>query len=71
MALKGKPFAWRIIAGALLFIISDGLIAVNVFRDVDFALRHALVLGTYLPAEYLLVSGMVRGIIPQASGEGK
>ena len=42
----------------------DGLIAVCVFRGIDFPIRRALVLGTYLPAEYLLVSGMVKRVIP-------
>ena len=63
-ALRGMPLSWRIIAGGLLFTISDGLIAVCVFRGIDFPIRHALVLGTYLPAEYLLVSGMVKRVIP-------
>ena len=59
-ALRGRRFAWRVIAGGLLFIISDALIGINAFADIDFALRHAFVLGTYLPAEWLLVSAMVR-----------
>ena len=59
-AVRGRRFAWRVIAGGLLFLISDSLIAVKVFAEFDFMFRHALVLATYLPAEWLLISAMVR-----------
>ena len=61
-ALRGKPFAWRVIIGALLFIISDVLIGILVFDGITFPLRHAAVIATYLAAEWLLVSAMVRTI---------
>ncbi len=61
-ALRRRPLAWRIIIGGLLFIFSDTLVAVNVFYDTDFFLRHAIVIATYLAAELLLVSTMARWI---------
>lgn len=61
-AIRRKPYAVRVIAGALLFIFSDALIGVKVFSDFDFPLRHAVVIATYLAAEWFLVSAMVRTI---------
>ena len=58
--LRGRcPLGWRIVCGGLLFIISDGLIALNSFAGVEFPLRHAIDMATYVIAEWLLVSGMV------------
>jgi uncharacterized membrane protein YhhN len=59
-ALRGKAFAIRIIVGGIIFIISDSLIAIDSFAGIDFPFRHALVMLTYVTAEWLLVSGMVR-----------
>ena len=59
-ALRGRVFATRIIVGGIIFIISDSLIAIDSFAGIDFPFRHALVMLTYLTAEWLLVSGMVR-----------
>ena len=58
--LRGRPFGIRILLGAVLFLISDALLALNVFNGIDFPTRHGLVIATYLIAEWLLVSGMVR-----------
>ena len=58
--LRKRPMGLRILLGAILFLISDALLALNVFMDVDFPTRHALVMATYLAAEWFLVSGMVR-----------
>ena len=58
--LRGRPFGLRILLGAVFFLTSDALLALNVFKGIDFPLRHAAVMGTYLLAEWLLVSGMVR-----------
>ena len=44
----------------------DTLIALKAFAGIDFALRDALVMPTYLFAEWLLVSGMVRSKHPKA-----
>jgi uncharacterized membrane protein YhhN len=59
-SLRDRAFASRIIIGGIIFIISDSLIAVNSFAGLDFPFRHALVMLTYVTAEWLLVSGMVR-----------
>lgn len=59
--LRKKAFAARIFWGGLIFIISDSLIAINAFAGLDFYGRGAMVMITYLLAEWLLVSGMVRG----------
>lgn len=58
--LRGRRLGWRVIAGGLLFIASDALLALHVFNGVSFPLRHAAVMATYLLAEWLLVSAMVR-----------
>lgn len=58
--LRGRKLGWRVIAGGLFFIVSDALLALKVFNGVDFPLRHAAVMGTYLLAEWLLVSAIVR-----------
>ncbi|MCR4825164.1 MAG: lysoplasmalogenase [Bacteroidales bacterium] len=60
--LRGRQLGWRIFTGGLLFIGSDAVLALNAFNDIDFPLRHAVVMGTYLLAEWFLVSGMVRQI---------
>ena len=58
--LRKRRFGWRVLAGGLFFIASDGILALHVFNGVEFPLRHAVVMGTYLIAEWLLVSAMVR-----------
>lgn len=58
--LRGRKMGWRILVGGLLFVTSDAVLALNAFNDVDFGLRHAVVMGTYLAAEWLIVSGIVR-----------
>lgn len=58
--LRGRKLGWRVLAGGLTFIASDALLALNAFNGVSFPLRHALVIATYLLAEWLLVSAMVR-----------
>lgn len=58
--LRGRKMGWRILVGGLLFVASDAVLALNAFNDVEFGLRHAVVMGTYLAAEWLIVSGIVR-----------
>ena len=65
--LRGRPLGWRIVFGGVLFILSDALVGLNAFSGVDFPLRHALVIATYLAAEWLLVSGMVLQQLKQAT----
>ncbi|NLZ18897.1 MAG: lysoplasmalogenase [Bacteroidales bacterium] len=66
--LRKRPMGSRILWGAVFFIISDVLLAMNAFRGIDFPTRHALVMGTYLLAEWLLVSGMVRDRLQGSQG---
>lgn len=61
--LRGRREGWRIIAGGVLFIISDALIGLNSFNGIDFPLRHAATMGTYLVADWLLVSGIVLHVL--------
>ena len=55
-ALAKIPFSPWLIAGAMLFFISDLMIALSAFVGVDFPLRHSLTMGTYLIAQACLVS---------------
>ncbi|MCR5518856.1 MAG: lysoplasmalogenase [Bacteroidales bacterium] len=61
--MRGREFWRRIFFGGLLFIISDGMLALNAFAGITFPFRHALVMLTYLAAEWLLVSGMMRNTL--------
>ena len=58
--VRKRKFGWRVLAGGLLFVASDSILALHAFNGIDFPLRHALVMGTYLIAEWLLVSAMVK-----------
>ena len=61
-SMRGRRFAVRVILGGAIFIVSDALLALNAFADIDFPSRHSLVMITYLTAEWLPVSAMVRTI---------
>ena len=50
-----ESFRWAFI-GASLFLLSDGLIATNKFV-IDIPFIHFFVMGTYIPAQYLIVKG--------------
>ena len=67
--LRGRKLGWRVLAGGLFFIASDGILALHVFNGVEFPLRHAVVMGTYLIAEWLLVSAMVRNRLQSGEAE--
>ncbi len=58
---KLPGYGW-VVAGALLFILSDSLIAVNKFR---FPIPGSafFVMSTYAAAQYLIVVGMVKQIV--------
>jgi len=58
--VRKRKFGWRVLAGGLLFVASDSILALHAFNGIEFPLRHALVMGTYLIAEWLLVSAMVK-----------
>ena len=54
---------WILLAGALLFTFSDACIAMGMFGVMTFALRHFVVMSTYLAAQTLLAVGGVRLIL--------
>ncbi|MDR2505638.1 MAG: lysoplasmalogenase [Oscillospiraceae bacterium] len=55
---------WCVMVGGLLFVISDGLIAVNWFMQVPLAALPYLVWATYIPAQVCLLIGL--NLIPVA-----
>lgn len=54
---------WILLAGTLLFTFSDACIAMGTFGVMTFALRHFVVMFTYLAAQSLLAVGGVRLIL--------
>lgn len=61
---RGKRGTWWILlAGALLFAVSDSCLALGTFGVMTFALRDFLVMSTYLLAQSLLAMGGVRLIL--------
>lgn len=55
----GSRFAWRVAAGAVLFLASDSLLAIAKFHG-PFPARDYLVWTTYYAAQYLIVTGVVQ-----------
>ena len=51
---------WMVLAGAILFLGSDCLIAMRTFGEADFALRGFTIMSTYLVAQSLLCAAGVR-----------
>ena len=61
---RGSRTAWWVLlAGALLFTFSDACIAMGIFGVMTFALRHFVVMFTYLAAQSLLAVGGIRLIL--------
>ena len=59
-----QDLAWRVAAGALLFVLSDALIAVTAFGPLTESVQaSAAVMATYTTAQGLIVSGFVRGLL--------
>lgn len=58
-AFTGDSFVWPLFYGGVLFILSDGVIALHVFqqRFEDERFYEGLVWGTYFPAQLLLLLG--------------
>ena len=54
---------WILLAGAVLFAFSDACFAMGIFGVMTFALRHFVVMITYLAAQALLAVGGVRIIL--------
>jgi uncharacterized membrane protein YhhN len=50
---------WFVFSGALLFMISDSILAVNKFAS-PVAHDGLLIMGTYCTAQFLIVEGMIR-----------
>ena len=63
MAALGAGVNARIGVGAALFLISDTLIACGE-ADLDLVGRSALVMPTYLAAQYLIATGWLRRVSP-------
>lgn len=55
----GSRFAWRVAAGALLFMLSDSLLAIGKFNG-PFPARGYLVWATYYAAQYLIATGALQ-----------
>lgn len=55
-----------VIAGVLLFVISDSLLAAGKFIS-PFAYQHYLVMLTYMLAQYLIVTGIISSHEPEIS----
>ncbi len=52
------PATWFIVGGNLLFLLSDSLLSVTMFKD-DFKFSRVYVMTTYLAAQFFLVLGLV------------
>lgn len=54
-----RPSYWLVLAGAVLFVISDSLIAVNKFScHIEYS--RIWVMATYISAQYLIIIGYIR-----------
>jgi uncharacterized membrane protein YhhN len=49
---------WQVMAGAILFLISDAVLAINMFFK-SFPESGVLVMGTYITAQLLIVRGVL------------
>lgn len=59
-----RPLAWRVTAGALVFVVSDALIALTAFGPLTASVRtSAAVMLTYTVAQGLIVTGLTRGLL--------
>jgi uncharacterized membrane protein YhhN len=54
-----KPSYWLVLAGAILFVLSDSAIAVNKFT-LPFKFSGILIMSTYVIAQYLIIKGYIR-----------
>lgn len=59
-----QRLAWRTAAGALLFVVSDALIALVAFGPLTDSVRTgAAVMASYTAAQGLIVTGFARGVL--------
>ena len=57
-----QPSYWLVLAGAILFVISDSAIAVNKF-SLPFESSGIVIMSTYILAQYLIVMGYINQFI--------
>jgi len=50
---------WMVIIGALIFMLSDTMLAINKFLE-PIAYANVLIMITYIVAQYLIVSGLIK-----------
>lgn len=55
-----KQSFWMVLLGAIAFLISDFVIALNQFVFVDFPYANFVIMGLYIPAQYLIIEGYLR-----------
>ena len=63
MAAVSAGVSTRVGIGGLLFLISDALIGLGL-AGLDFQGRGAVVMATYLVAQYLIITGWTRRVLP-------
>lgn len=57
-AVTSKSF-WLVTAGAVLFMISDSIIGLSTFSH-PFRMSELLIMATYIPAQYLIITGILK-----------
>ena len=60
--IRNKKAARLMVAGALLFVLSDSILAIHKFY-MPFALAGTMIMLTYGCAQYLIVQGAVKYIL--------
>lgn len=59
-----RPQGWRVAWGAVLFVVSDGLIALTAFGPVPSnTVTGALIMATYLAAQWMITSGFAEAVV--------
>jgi uncharacterized membrane protein YhhN len=65
--VKKKSF-WLVLAGAILFVISDSAIAINKF-SYKFEYSGLVIMSTYIVAQYLIVTGYINQFSKQETDQ--
>jgi uncharacterized membrane protein YhhN len=59
-----RPLGWRVAWGALVFVLSDALIAVTAFGPLtESATMSALIMATYTIAQAMIITGVVGSVL--------
>lgn len=67
-----RPCGTRVFVGSVLFVVSDGLIAVAAFGNLAIGRwQDVAVMSTYIAAQYLIVTGLVDGLGAAADRESQ